>query len=356
MPEYKRQISNLICNLSLLIWIFLSCLFLCPVTLFASDKKSLKVGFFPNVTHAQPIVGLARGDFQKSLGEDVEIKIKLFNAGPSVIEAMFARDIDLAYVGPSPTINGFIRSNGEALRVVAGATSGGVAFVVRRDVEINSPGDLEGKTLATPQLGNTQDVSLRMYLKKAGLRSSDKGGKVRIVPVSNPDILNLFRRKQIDGAWVPEPWAARLVHEVDGRVFLDERDLWPDTGGFASTHVVATPKVLKEHPYLVEKWLRAHVEVTRWINTHPDEAKEIINSELKRITTKGLPEEVLNEAFGRVEFTYEPFAESVEAFANYAYELGFLRKKPDLSNLYSLDLLNKVLAEDGLRPVAKIGD
>ncbi|MFN3466642.1 MAG: ABC transporter substrate-binding protein [Candidatus Brocadiales bacterium] len=339
-----------------MIWISFLCLFLCPVTLSGGEKKSLKVGFFPNVTHAQPLVGLARGNFQKYLGEDVEIKTKLFNAGPSVIEAIFAGDIDLAYVGPSPTINGFLRSNGESLRIVAGAAGGGVVFMVRKDVKIDSPGDLEGKTLATPQLGNTQDMSLRVYLKKAGLRSSDKGGKVRIIPVSNPDIINLFRRKQIDGAWVPEPWGARLVHEANGRVFLDERDLWPDTGGFTSTHIVATPEVLKEHPDVVEKWLKAHVEVTRWINAHPEEAKEIINSELKRITTRGLPREVLEEAFGRVEFTYEPFAESVEAFANYAYELGFLRNKPDLSNLYSLDLLNKVLVEDGLRPVAKLGD
>lgn len=327
-------------------------LLFCPGTLLAKEEKSIRVGFFPNVTHAQPLVGLAMGYFQRSLGEGVKIETKLFNAGPSVIEAIFARDIDLAYVGPSPTINGFIRSNGEALRVVAGATSGGVVFVVRRGVEINSPKDLEGKTIASPQLGNTQDISLRMYLKKAGLKPREKGGKVRVIPLNCPDILNLFLKKQLDGAWVPEPWGARLVHEANGRVLLDERDLWPVPGRFTSTHIIATPRFLKEHPDLVEKWLSAHVEVTHWINTHPEEAKEIINSELKRITTRGLPREVLDEAFGRVEFTYEPFTESVEAFANYAHELGFLRKRPDLSGLYSLDLLNKVLAERGLRLVS----
>jgi NitT/TauT family transport system substrate-binding protein len=327
-----------------------------PTTLNAGEKQSLKVGFFPNLTHAQPLVGLALGYFQRHLGEDVKIETKLFNAGPSVIETIFARDTDIAYVGPSPIINGFMRSNGEAIRVVAGASSGGVAFVLRGDVELNSPKDLEGKTLATPQLGNTQDISLRMYLKKNGLKPREKGGKVRVIPLSNPDTINLFRKKQVDGAWVAEPWASRLVHEANGKVFLDERELWIEKGGFASTLVIATPEVIKNHPDLVEKWLKAHVEVTRWINSHPEEAKEVLNSELKRITTRPLPREVLDEAFGRVQFTYEPFIESIEVFADEAYELGFLKKRPELSSLYSLDLLNKILAEEGSRPIAGAGN
>ncbi len=323
--------------------------------LLAKEEKVLRVGFFPNVTHAQAIVGLARGDFQRHLGEDVKIRTKLFNAGPSVIEGMFAGSIDLAYLGPSPVVNGYIRSNGEVIRVIGGATSGGVSFVLREGVEINTPKDLEGKTLASPMIGNTQDISLRIYLKRAGLETAERGGKVKVLPVRPSDIIRLFLKKQIHGAWVPEPWSARLVHETGGKIFLDEMDLWPHTGGFASTLIVATAEVLREQQGLIEKWLRAHIEVTQWIKSHPKEAKEIINSEIKRITTRPLPQAVLDDAFGRVEFTYDPFVESIQTFANYGYELGYYKKMLDLTGLYNLDPLNKVLTEGGLRSISLIG-
>ena len=328
-------------------------LFSSPCALLAKEEKSIRVGFFPNLTHAQPLVGLARGSFQARLGADVKIDTKLFNAGPALMEAVFAGGIDIGYIGPGPMINGFIRSGGEIVRMVAGAASGGAVFVVRQDVKVDSPKDLEGKTLASPQLGNTQDISLRIYLRNNGLKPKGSGGNVGVIPIHNPDIMNLFREKQIDGAWVPEPWGARLVRETGGRGFLDERDLWQNKK-FATASIIVTTGFLLEYPELVEKWLRAHVEVTEWINAHPEEAKEIINAELKRITTKGLPKEILNEAFGRVEFTYEPLVESINTFADYAYELGFLRQKPDLSNLYQLDLLNKVLTEDGLGPITAV--
>jgi NitT/TauT family transport system substrate-binding protein len=188
---------------------------------------TVRLGYFPNITHSQALIGVARGDFQKALGSGVTLDAKQFNAGPSVIEALFANQLDIAYIGPNPAINGYTKSNGEALRIVAGATSGGAALVVRSESNIAKPEDLAGKKLASPQLGNTQDVALRAYLADHGLKTKDKGGTVEVVPTDNPQILDLFKQGQIDGAWVPEPWASRLIVDGGGKLFLDERDMWP---------------------------------------------------------------------------------------------------------------------------------
>jgi len=187
----------------------------------------VRVGAFPNITHPQPMVGKANGYFEKALGPQVKIDWKTFNAGPSAIEALFAGAIDMAYIGPNPTINGYVRSHGEALQVVAGAASGGAALVVRADSGIVKPEDFHGKKIATPQQGNTQDVALRAWLKAHGMKSMDKGGDVRVMPMANPDQLTLFLKKDLDAAWAPEPWATRLIREGNGRLFLNESDLWP---------------------------------------------------------------------------------------------------------------------------------
>src|SRR6476619_861809 len=187
----------------------------------------VRVGAFPNITHPQPMVGKANGYFEKALGPQVKFDWKTFNAGPSAIEALFAGAIDMAYIGPNPTINGYVRSNGEALRIIAGATSGGAALVVRGDSGINGPQDFHGKRIASPQQGNTQDVALRAWLKSNGLKTRDKGGDVVVMPIANPDQLTLFLKKEIDAAWAPEPWASRLVHDAGGRIFLGERTLCP---------------------------------------------------------------------------------------------------------------------------------
>ena len=188
---------------------------------------AIRVGAFPNITHAQAMVGKANGWFDKAMGPQVKIQWTSFNAGPSAIEALFAGAIDMTYVGPNPAINGYVRSNGEALRIIAGATSGGAALVVRGDSGINRPEDFHGKRIASPQMGNTQDVALRAWLKSQGLKTRDKGGDVEVMPVANPDQLTLFLKKEIDAAWAPEPWASRLVHDAGGKIFLDERSLWP---------------------------------------------------------------------------------------------------------------------------------
>ncbi len=240
----------------------------------AWGETVIRVGAFPNVTHPQAMVGKSNGWFEKAMGPGVKIEWKGFNAGPSAIEALFAGAIDMTYIGPNPTIAGYVRSNGEALRVVAGATSGGASLVVRKDSGIQKPADFHGKKVATPQLGNTQDVALRAWLLAHGMKTTDKGGDVQVIPLANPDQLTLFLKKDLDAAWAPEPWATRLIQLGNGRLFLDERTLWPG-GKFVLTHLIVRTQFLKEHPDLVKNWIRAHVELTEWINGHVPEAKKL---------------------------------------------------------------------------------
>src|ERR1700676_5300903 len=193
----------------------------------------------------------------------------------------------MTQVGPNPAITRYVRSNGEALRVVAGAASGGVALVVRNDSGIQKPEDFDGKRVASPQLGNTQDVALRAWLKAHGMKSNDKGGDVQVIPLANPDQLTLFLQKQLDASWAPEPWATRLIHEGNAHLFLDERDLWPN-GQFVITNLIVSNRFLHEHPDVVKNWIRAHVELTDWINGHLPERKQLINQQLKKKTGKAL--------------------------------------------------------------------
>src|SRR5882762_3913513 len=222
--------------------------------LHAQQKPTvLRVGYFPNITHAQALVGRANGQFEKTLGAGVQIEWKAFNAGPSAIEALFANAIDLTYVGPNPAVTGYVRSQGEAVRVIAGAASGGASLVVREGSGIKSASDFHGKKVATPQQGNTQDVALRAWLRANGLKPREKGGDVQVLPITNADQFTLFLKGQLDAAWAPEPWAARLVHEAGGRIFLDERDLWPNRE-FVITDLIIRPKFLKEHPDVVKNF------------------------------------------------------------------------------------------------------
>lgn len=311
----------------------------------------VRVGAFPNITHPQAMVGKSNGWFGKAMGPQVKVEWKGFNAGPSAIEALFAGAIDMTYIGPNPAISGYVRSNGEALRIVAGATSGGAALVVRGDSGIQKPEDFHGKKVASPQMGNTQDVALRAWLKSQGMKTTDKGGGVQVIPLANPDQLTLFLKKELDGAWAPEPWATRLIKEGNGRLFLDERTLWPN-GQFITAHLIVRTQFLKEHPDLVKNWIRAHVELTEWINAHLPEAKKLLNQQIAKETGKALPDAVLDEAFGRMTATYDPLRESLMNAAKSAFDAGFLgREMPDLSRLYDLSLLNQVLAEKGKKAI-----
>ena len=311
----------------------------------------IRVGAFPNITHPQAMVGKANGWFEKALGSNAKIDWKSFNAGPSAIEALFSGAIDMTYIGPNPAITGYVRSQGEALRIVAGATSGGASLVVRNDSGIDKPEDFHGKKVASPQMGNTQDVALRAWLKAHGMKSADKGGDVQVIPLANPDQLTLFLKKELDAAWAPEPWATRLIREGNGRLFLDERDLWPQ-GQFVTAHLIVSTKFLREHPDLVKTWIRAHVELTDWINGHLPEAKKILNQQIQKETTKALSAGVLDDAFGRLQVTYDPLRNSLLTSARSAFDAGFLgRQMPDLSGMYDLSLLNQVLAEKGKKAI-----
>jgi NitT/TauT family transport system substrate-binding protein len=315
--------------------------------------KVLNIGYFPNINHAQAVIGLGNGNFQKALGNDVQIHTYTFNAGPSAIEALLAKRIDVTYVGPNPAINGYVVSEGKDLRIISGASSGGAVFVVRNDSGIKSAKDFANKKFASPQLGNTQDVALRKYLQDNGYKTKDNGGNVEVIPVANPDILVLFSKKQIDGAWVPEPWATKLVKEANGRTLLDERDLWP-SGKFVTANIVARTDYLQQNPDVIKKLLAAHVNETIWVNDHRQEAIKAFNIELKKLTGQTIKEDELQQAWSRIEFTYDPIKFSLFKSANDAYNLGFLSKgkeKPDLSGIFDLTILNEVLKEKGLATI-----
>jgi NitT/TauT family transport system substrate-binding protein len=312
------------------------------------EQKSLRIGYFPNINHAQAVIGLGNGDFQRVLGDNVQVTTQIFNAGPSAIEALFANQIDVTYVGPNPAINGYVQSNGEALRVISGAASGGAVFVVRNDSGINSPQDLANKKFSSPQLGNTQDVALRNYLLDNGYNTKDKGGNVEVLPARTADIVSMMTQKDIDGAWVPEPWGAKLIKETNAKVLVDERDLWPD-GQFVTGHIIARTDYLEENPDVIKKLLEAHIDETSWINDNPDEALRIFNEELDKLTGKVIPEDEYREGMSRLELTFDPVKESLFKSANDAFGIGFLGKtRPDLSRIYDLTILNEVLKERGL--------
>jgi NitT/TauT family transport system substrate-binding protein len=302
----------------------------------------IRVGYFPNLTHAQALAGLARGDFARALGPSVKIETTVFNAGPSVIEAIFAKRIDLAYVGPNPAINGYVQSQGKALRIVAGSMSGGAALVVRADAGIATPEQLDGKRIASPQLGNTQDVALRAFIAKHGLKARENGGTVDVIPTPNAQIIDLIHNKQLDGAWVPEPWASRLVVEGDCRVLVDERDLWPN-GDFVTAHIIVRAEYLEAHRDVVRAWVDAHVAVTQWMLANPAEARQVVNAEVAKLSGKPLSSAVLDAAWSRMKPTWDPIAPSLRACADAAFNAGFLREKPDLSGIYDLGPLNDVL-------------
>ncbi len=316
-----------------------------------SAQTVIRVGAFPNISHPQAMVGKANGWFDKAMGPNVKIQWTSFNAGPSAIEALFSGAIDMAYIGPNPAISGYVRSNGEALRIVAGACSGGVALVVRNDSGINKPEDFHGKRVASPQLGNTQDVALRSWLGQHGLKTTDKGGDVQVMPMANPDQLTLFLKKQLDASWAPEPWATRLIQEGNGRLLVDERDLWPNRQ-FVIANIIVSKKFLTEHPDLVRNWLAAHVDLTDWINQHTAESKSLLNQQIQKETGKALSAKVLDEAYGRLTVTYDPLRETLLKSAQAAFQAGFLGKQmPDLSGIYDFGPLNQVLAAKGKKTI-----
>lgn len=305
-----------------------------------AGTTNVRLGYFPNVTHATALVGVESGIFKSALGADT-LELKTFNAGPAAVEALFSGALDATYIGPNPAINAHLQSGGDAIRIISGATSGGASLVVKPG--INGPADLKGKKLATPQRGGTQDVALRSWLKTNNLKADlEGGGDVSVVPQENAQTLETFRAGQIDGAWVPEPWATRLVLEGGGKVLVDERSLWPD-GKFVTTHLVVRTKFLKEHPDAVRRLVEGQVRANELVNTNPAEAQRLANQGIATITGKGLSAAVLEASWKNLEFTNDPIASSLTTSANHARDVGLLGRV-DLKGIYDLALLNQVLA------------
>ena len=307
------------------------------------DAATVRLGYFANVTHAPAIVGVDNGFFQEELG-DVALETATFNAGTEAVEAMFSGAIDMTFIGPNPAINAFAQSEGEAVRIIAGTTSGGAALVVNEDIQ--SDADFAGKTLATPSLGNTQDVAARAWLAEQGYEVTlEGGGDVNVVPQDNSETLAAFQQGNVQAAWVPEPWATRLVLEGGGRVFLDESELWPD-GQFVTTHLIVATTFLEEHPDVVDAVLRGLVGAVDFVNESPEDAQKVVSDSIEAITGSAIAPETIEGAWGNLEFTLDPIASSLQVSADNAVAVGLL-DPVDLNGIYVLDPLNAILTELG---------
>ena len=309
---------------------------------------TVRIGMSPNVTHASGLIAAGRHYFEKEL-PGAKVEISSFPSGTTIVEALFSNAVDVAYLGPNPAINGYAQSDGAALRVVSGATSGGAALVVRTG--ITTAQDLRGKTLASPSLGNTQDVALRWYLRGKGLNTDVAGGgDVSIVPQENSQTLQTFRSGTIDGAWVPEPWATRLVKDGGGHVLVSERDLWPD-GNFVTTQVVVARRFLTQHPDAVRGIVAANLDGIDFARAHGSEAQTVSNDEIESFTGKRLKDPILAAAWGNLMFTPDPVASSLRRSADNAIAVGLLKPVRNLPGLYDLDILNALLRSKGRPPV-----
>lgn len=316
------------------------------------SADSVKIGYFPNLTHATALVGDQQGIFQKELG-GTRLKVSTFNAGPSEIEALNSGSIDIGWIGPSPAINGYTTSQGKSLRIIGGSASGGVKLVVNPK-KIKSLDDVKGKKIATPQLGNTQDVAFLNWIASKGWKTDATSGKgdVSVVRTDNKVTPDAYASGSIDGAWVPEPTASKLVQQ-GGKVLLDESDLWPQKK-FVITNIVVSQKFLKEHPDVVEAVLRGSVNTNAWIKAHPDAAKASANAALKKLSGKALPADVLDPAWKSIQTTDDPLAATLSTEADHAVKAGLLQK-PDLKGIYDLRPLNKALKAVGRPAVSDAG-
>ncbi|MEP7379715.1 MAG: ABC transporter substrate-binding protein [Chloroflexota bacterium] len=310
----------------------------------SASPVTLRLGYFPNVTHAAAVVGVAKGYFADALGPSVNLQTQTFNAGPEAVEAIFNGGLDATFIGPNPAINAFIKSHGEAIRIVAGATSGG-AFLVVRD-GINSAADVRGAKLATPQLGNTQDVALRAWLAEQGYTTDAQGGgDVSITPQGNSQTLQAFVAGQIDGAWVPEPWATRMIQDGGGHVLVDERDLWPN-GQYVTTHLIVRTEFLQQHPDVVKSLIKGLLKSTDYVNGSPGDAQAALIATIGTITGSTLSADVVAASWSNLTFTLDPITTSLQTSADEAKTLGFLDSS-DLAGIYDLSALNEVLREAG---------
>ena len=299
-----------------------------------THENKIRVAYYPNIGHAVPIIGLEKGTFASHLGNNTLIEEKLFDSGPQVIESMFANSIDLAYVGPGPAINGFLKSENGDVKILSGAASGGASLVVHPNSVIESVNDFAGKRIASPQIGNTQDVSLRHYLVENDLKSASKGGNVVVLNIPNPDIYTLFAKGEIDAAWVPEPWATILVQELNGKRLFHEEELWPNNQ-FASVLLIARADYVEKNPDTINRWLDAHKETIDWINSNPQQTRIIFNQFMKNTMGQSLSYKVIDEALSNLQITSDIIPQSISTFAERANSLGYLgRDGYNLEGIY----------------------
>jgi len=297
----------------------------------ADAQTVLRVGHFPNITHIQGLIAhhltrIGKGWFEQRLGSGVKIEWYVYNAGPSAIEAVFAKSIDLTYVGPNPAINAYFKSNGDEGHIIAGAVNGGSALVVQPDSTLKTAADFRGKKIATPQFGNTQDVAARAWLVAGGLKIRQTGGDAQVIPTANPDQLSLFKQKQLDAVWTVEPWVSRLEQEAGGKVLVDDRDA-------ITTVLVARSGFVKEQRELVRKFTAAHRELTEWIKAHPAEAQQMALEELDAEMHTKIPQELVKSSWNRIVLTSDVSLDALKRFITSAQSVGFLRNSPDLSRL-----------------------
>jgi NitT/TauT family transport system substrate-binding protein len=318
-----------------------------PAAAAAADNPAaeLKLGYFGNVTHAPALVGVKEGFIAKALG-GTKLSTQVFNAGPAAIEALNAGAIDATYIGPNPAINSFVKSKGESVSIIAGAAAGGAQLVVKPG--ISSAADLKGKTLASPQLGGTQDVALRAWLAKQGYKTNTDGsGDVAINPTENAQTLKLFQDGKLDGAWLPEPWASRLVLQAGAKVLVDEKDLWDGSltgkpGEFPTTILIVNKKFAAEHPGTVKALLKGHVQSVEWLNTAPAAEKaSVINAALKDSSGAELQQDVIDRSLQNIVFTVDPLAGTYKKLLQDGVDAG-TTKSADINGIFDLTALNSI--------------
>jgi NitT/TauT family transport system substrate-binding protein len=306
----------------------------------SAEPVTLRLGYFPNVTHAPAIVGVEEKLFQKALGPDVTLDLHTFNSGTEALQAFQAGALDASYIGPSPTISAWTQLD-KGVKIVSGAASGGAFFVVNKS--INTAADLKGKAVASPQLGNTQDVALRTWLKSKGLKTDTSGGgDVQIRPQDNATTLNAFKTGEIVGAWVPEPWATRLVTEGGGKILVDEADLWP-RGQYVTTQLIVTTDFLKDHKAVVQHLVDGQVAANDFIKSNPFDAQTDVSNNIARVTGKPIAGDLVIASFKNIEFTNDPVASSLIKNNNEAKGISGLTSADSLKGIYDLSFLNKAL-------------
>ena len=314
-----------------------------------TEKVTLRLGYFGNVTHAPAMIGLQDGEFAKALGANVTLKTSVFNAGPNAVEALFSKSIDASFVGPNPAINAYSKSKGAAIRIVAGTASGGAFLVVKP--EIKTAADLKGKKVGSPSLGNTQDVALRSWLKQKGLATdTNGGGDVKIVPgPDNGTVVQSFQQGDIAGAWMPEPYATKMV-KAGGHILVNEADLWPG-GKYVTTLLVVRTDFLHAHPGVVKNLITGLSDSIAVITTDPAKAADLVSKGIETATGKAITTDLVTSSFKSIEFTLDPVASSLRTDVDHAVSLGIL-DKTDLTNIFDLTLLNQLLTSEGKPKVA----